>query len=136
VNEDPPAVRDRTRQHEIREALRRRDEQFSRLIASAPGLICSFLMRADGSTAMPFASPAIEDIYGLTPEQVARDATPVLARIHPDDLPGVQRAIEESSRTMSPWRAEYRYQHPTKGERWLEGRSAPQREPDVQFART
>lgn len=130
MNEDPPAIRDRTRQHEIREALRRKDEQLSRLIASAPGVICSFLMQADGSFAMPFASPAIEDIYGLTPEQVARDTTLLFAGIHPDDRLEVERTVTESARTMTPWRAEYRYQHPTKGERWLEGRSAPQREPD------
>jgi signal transduction histidine kinase len=31
---------------------------------------------------------------------------------------------------MSPWHAEFRYLHPVKGLRWMEGRSIPAREPD------
>ena len=39
-------------------------------------------------------------------------------------------SIVTAVRTPSAWHAEFRYLHPTKGERWMEGWSAPRIEPD------
>ncbi|MGD0044894.1 MAG: histidine kinase dimerization/phospho-acceptor domain-containing protein, partial [Isosphaeraceae bacterium] len=50
--------------------------------------------------------------------------------IHPDDRQHAFETIEEASRLPSPWHDVYRYVHPVEGERWIEGWSAPQVEPD------
>ena len=105
-------------------------EQLARIAATVPGVISSFRVRPDGSTSMPYASPALEQIYGLHPEEVADDAAPIFALIHPDDAEPVRFSIAESARTMSPWQAEYRVNHPRRGEIWVEGHSVPQRESD------
>ena len=104
--------------------------QFAQVAETVPGLICSFLLRPDGSTAMPFATRMIKDVYGLSPDDVAQDSSPVLRLIHPDDRDHVLQSIMESARTFTPWHDEYRIQHSVKGERWIEGHSMPLQQPD------
>lgn len=113
----------------LKEQFRLQD-QLSKIAASVPGLICSFRLDQDGSASMPYASPAIESLYGMTHEAVAEDFSPVFARIHPDDISQINKTIADSARNLQPWRDTWRYNHPLKGEIWLEGHSMPQHEPD------
>jgi len=55
---------------------------------------------------------------------------PFAANVHPDDAEHLNATIAEAARTMSRWHAQYRYLHPTKGLRWIEGWSLPMAEPD------
>jgi signal transduction histidine kinase/CHASE3 domain sensor protein len=110
--------------------LRRLGEQFVKVSATVPGLVFSFRLKPDGTASMPYASPAILDLYGFGPEDVAEDATPIFARSHPDDRTHLQASIVESAGAMTEWHDEWRFNHPTKGERWIEGRSMPRAEPD------
>ena len=105
-------------------------EQLSRIAATVPGVIFSFVQRPDGSACFPYASPAIEAIYGVRAEDLGQDATPVFALMHPDDLCHVQASITESARTLSPWRDEFRVRNPRRGEIWVEGHSVPQPQTD------
>src|ERR1041385_3980821 len=93
--------------------LRFEKERLESIAAAVPGIICSLRLRPDGSTCMPFASAAIQDVWGFSPEAVKQDATPIFGYIHPEDLPGVNASVRESAQTMQPWHREYRYQHPT-----------------------
>ena len=104
--------------------------QLAQVAATVPGMICSFKLDTDGSISMPYASPALDDVYGLSADVVAKDATVLFANIHPDDIENVNLTIMESGEKMKPWRAEFRYQHPQKGERWMEGQSMPQKQAD------
>ena len=113
----------------LRDQLKIQD-LLSKIAATVPGVICSFMLRPDGTACMPYASPALDQLYGLQPEDVHDDATRLLARIHADDIGLVNEAIITSASTMTPWRAEYRVNHPTKGIVWIDGHSMPQREPD------
>ncbi|ACG72914.1 multi-sensor hybrid histidine kinase [Anaeromyxobacter sp. K] len=103
-------------------------EQFAKLAESVPGVICSFRLRPDGTASMPFATPAAEELYGVSREELARDMSAWARNVHPDDLPGVVRRIAASARTLSRWHDVFRYQHPTRGLRWIEGWSSPQPE--------
>lgn len=126
-------VQDVTSQKLAEAALRDRveiQERLSRIVATVPGVICSYKLRPDGTACMPFASGALEELYGLRPEDVYDDVTPLFERIHPDDLGHVHETIMLSATTMGPWRDEFRVRHPQKGELWVDGHSMPQREPD------
>lgn len=101
-----------------------------KIAATVPGVICSFRLRPDGAISMPFATAALDAIYGLSPDQVREDATPILSRMHPGDAGYVNETIAASARNMSAWRAEFRVCHPRRGELWVEGHSMPQREQD------
>jgi PAS domain S-box-containing protein len=105
-------------------------DHLAKVAASVPGLICSIRLAPDGSTSMPYASPAILDIYGVEAAAVAESIAPIAAGIHPADVPWIKAKFEASARNLAPWRAWYRYQHPHKGEIWVEGYSIPMREAD------
>lgn len=105
-------------------------DQLTKIAATVPGMICAFQLHPNGTVTMPFASAALDEIYGLSYEAIAQDANHIFNQIHPNDLPQVQASIAKSAQTMTPWYAEYRFRHPRKGERWLEGHSVPERESD------
>jgi PAS domain S-box-containing protein len=106
------------------ENLRERLELARRLTAiaeSAPGLLYSFRIDANGSMRVPFATRAITEIFGFTSEILAKDLSPVLARVHPDDRDALLESVAASRVRDTPCHAKYRYCHPTKGERHIEG---------------
>jgi nitrogen fixation negative regulator NifL len=105
-------------------------DQLAKIVATVPGMICSFRLRPDGVVSMPFCTRVIQDLYGLNPEDVRDDFTPAYTRLHPDDLKGLQEGIAESARTMSPWQDTWRVLHPAKGELWVEGNSVPELQAD------
>jgi PAS domain S-box-containing protein len=115
---------------ETRRALLEERDRFLRLAETVPGAVHSFRVRPDRTSSFPFASAAIENIYGVSREVLAADAQIGADNIHPDDVPHVRVAIEESERNLSPFRCEWRMLHPKRGEIWVEGHSVPTREPD------
>lgn len=121
---------DITALRQLADQLRDERDRFTRIAATVPGVICSFRLGPDGGACFPYTSPAIEDLYGLRPEELAESAAPLWAMIHPDDLGHLDAGIAASARAMIPWRDEFRVEHPLKGEIWVEGHSMPVREPD------
>ena len=111
-------------------AERALQDQFAHVAASAPGLVCTYRLRPDGTVCMPFSTPAILDVFGITQEEAARDLSSWAARIDPDELARVNDHVAECARTLSRWHEVYRYHHPDKGLRWIEGWSSPIRQPD------
>jgi len=105
-------------------------DQLAKIVATVPGVIFSFELRPDGTMRVPFCTPMMEEIWGFRAEALREDFAPAFARIHPADLEGTRELIAESARTLRPWRGSFRVQHPTKGERWVEGHSVPRLEAD------
>ena len=101
------------------------------IAAQLPGMVYQFLLRADGSSCFPYASAGIKNIYNASPEQVADNAGPAFALIHPQDLPAVSESIARSANDLSEWHTEYRVLHPEKGLIWVEGRATPERQPNA-----
>jgi PAS domain S-box-containing protein len=115
--------------HERAEKLRLQD-QLTKIAASVPGVIYTYRLGPDGRVTFPYASPTLAAIFGVTFHNLEQDGSPVFAVVHPEDLAGLQEGIATSAATLTPWYCEFRIHHPTRGERWMEGRSVPQREPD------
>lgn len=122
--------RDVTVIHRMQETIAARERELRALADSSPGMMGAFYFRPDGLVGMPYASPNIQELFGLTPQDVAEDATPLLKLVHPEDAQRVNDTILESTRDMTPWHQEYRIVHPTKGMRWMEGNTNPQPHPD------
>jgi PAS domain S-box-containing protein len=93
-------------------------------------VIFAFRQAPDGSFTFPFVSPAFEQDSGISRKELARDATPILRSIHPEDIGRVVVSVAESAEKLTDWRCEFRINSPTKGEMWLEGHSIPQRNAD------
>lgn len=126
-------IQDITIQKQAEAALRDQlkiQDMLSKIAATVPGVIFSFLLRPDGTTCMPYASAALYELYGMQPEDVRDDATRLLTMIHADDIGRVNETMTISAGTMTPWRAEFRAHHPAIGILWVDGHAMPQREPD------
>lgn len=105
-------------------------ERMNRITSHVPGVVYEFRLRPDGRMQFPFASSGVRQIYRVDPADIVEDASPVLAVIHPDDLASVQQSIEQSAKTLRPWRLEYRVRDENGQIRWLYGYSLPEREAD------
>ncbi|MDD3610430.1 MAG: PAS domain S-box protein [Halothiobacillaceae bacterium] len=123
-------AREISRRKRMEATLVARERELRALADSSPGMMGSFHRRPEGTFCMPYVSPNIIDLFGLRPDEVVDDATPLLALTHPDDAQRVADSIAESARAMTPWRCEYRIFHPVRGERWMEGHSNPMPHPD------
>ena len=102
-------------------------QRLEQLAANTPGVLYQYRLFPDGRSCFPYATPGMQDVYGFTPVEVRDDATPVLERLHPLDHARIQDSIAESAQTLQVWDTQYRYLHPLKGERWVEGRATPRR---------
>jgi len=112
------------------EELRERDIKFMKLSAWVPGMIYQFTRRADGTYCVPFATEAIKDIFGCSPQDVREDFSPIARVILPEDLDKVVVAIENSAKDLTIWTCEYRVQIPGKSIRWISGISTPEKSAD------
>ena len=107
--------------------VQRQMEQF---VANLPGFAYRFHLSNEGHGSFPFASPGIEKIYGLKPEDVKNDMAPLHALAHHEDAPRIIEALAESARTMTPVHVEYRICRPGLPESWVEFLSTPVRQAD------
>lgn len=110
--------------------LRAERDRLETIMEAIPVAIHSLHQRADGTACFPYASRRIEEVFGLPPEQLAVDSAPIHERVHPDDVGRVTASLAESARALTAWRSEFRVQHRSRGEIWVEGHSAPVGQPD------
>ncbi|MES2990751.1 MAG: ATP-binding protein [Pseudomonadota bacterium] len=102
-----------------------------RITEQIPGAVYQYLMRADGSHCIPYASEAVREMFGVSPGEVAHDATPLFTRIHGDDGAAFVRSVHESAALLQPWRHQFRARRAADAPYgWFEGTSTPERVAD------
>ena len=111
-------------------ALKEEQRKLELIAASSPGLIYSFQMKPDGSLSFPYASNALEDMFGYGHEIISNDVSGLLSSTITEDRSNFINTLQASALYLSPWNLEFRYHHPTKGLIWIEGNSIPTKEPD------
>jgi len=107
--------------------IRENDLQFRKLSANLPDMIYQFTRRTDGTYCVPIASEGIRNIYGLSPEDVIDDFTPIFKLIYPEDSARLISDIEYSAEHLTTFSCEYRAQIPGQEIKWLHCRSTPER---------
>lgn len=100
------------------------------LTSQVPGVVYQYRLYRDGRSCFPFASEGMMRIYGVTPEEVREDATPVFSLVHPDDYDRLVREILESAASLSHFHSEFRVQLPNQDLGWRVCDSVPQRMED------
>ncbi|MDO8207041.1 MAG: diguanylate cyclase [Gallionella sp.] len=93
----------------------------------APGIVFQYLLRPDGSSAIPYANDQLYEVFGLHPEEVRNNAACLLEQIHPDDVAGFISSNRFSARDLTPWQHEFRIRDAEGRERWLFADTVPQR---------
>ncbi len=123
-------VQDVTAEKQTLDTLAEQARFIRSIAARVPGIIYLARLRPDGHSEIPFVNDAVRDLLELEPEELRHDARPLFGRIHPDDLPAVQAALQNSARTLVPWRQMYRAVLPRRGLRWFRVEAVPHRESD------
>ena len=122
--------RDITERKRTEQELSASNDLLSNLARLVPGVIYQYRLWPDGRSAFPYASPGMNDIYEVTPEEVREDATPVFGHLHPDDYDQVVERIEHSARTLETFYCEFRVVLPRQGLRWRWSQAHPERTAD------
>ena len=114
------------------EASRGRDaaeHRLTKIAETIPGTLYTFRRSVDGAYSFPYISPTADRLFGIAPERLREDATPLLALVHDEDRPKLLHSVEASALALAPWREEFRARTAA-GERWIEGLSVPEPQPD------
>ncbi len=118
----------------IQKNLEKRLEQSHNLLTAiseqVPGMIYQCCLFPDGRFSFPYASSAINELYGVTPDQVFHNASPLLATIHPDDKQGLIQSVRLSAETLHAWEYEFRVHLPGVDVHWHYGIAMPSRQSD------
>ncbi len=120
-------VQDITALHDAEMRQRELARRLEKIAAQVPGMVYQLLLRPDGSACMPYASPGVFELYGVLPEQLANDATPILQATHPEDRDLLIDSIHKSAEKLEPWICEYRVPDAGGALRWLLGKAVPER---------
>jgi PAS domain S-box-containing protein len=121
---------DITERKNAAELLKKERDRFTKIAATAPGLIYSFRLAPDGSFSLPYASGAMDEIFGFKHEEIVDDVTKIFNRGNPEENSAFIQSVTASAMGLLPWNYEYQYNHPHKGQRWLHGHSIPTKEAD------
>jgi len=120
-------VNDLSQQSQKAQTLASRHQKIAERV---PGVVYQYRLKPDGSSQFPYASDGIEEIYRVSAQQAAEDASVVFEVLHPDDIEEVKNTIIESATHLTPWQMEYRVYYADKSVRWLSGNANPEREAD------
>ena len=102
------------------------NNRLRQIVAEVPGVVFQYRLDANGNGSFPFASDAIKDLYGVTPDEV-RESTDKLRRmVHPDDYHSFIDALNAAAKNLHPWRYEYRLCMPDGQIKWLLIRAIPE----------
>jgi len=121
---------DITERKRVEQRLRESDQLLRNLARLVPGVIYQFCQHPDGHLSIPYASPGIDEIFEVAPEDVRDDASPIFARLHPDDVDRVSEAIQQSAQTLETFLCEFRTTLPHRGLRWVSCQAHPERTAD------
>lgn len=95
-----------------------------------PGAIYALRRTPAGVYSFPYASAALEELFGFAHGELGVDPSLVFTRVHEDDLAPLTASIEASAASLSVWNFQFRIQHARRGTRWILGKSTPERDRD------
>jgi len=114
------------RSRQKRQALAHR---LARLSDQTPGMLFQLMVRPDGSSAMPYASDRMADLFGVRPDEVTTDATPMWQRVEPEDVERVRSLLNSAMSTSEPWHDRIRMDDASGDKRCYEVDATPEHLP-------
>lgn len=108
-------ITERKEREQELQMVRERFERFAGNVRDA-----FFLLPTDYSET-EYVNPAVETIYGITPEEAHDDPTAWLRHVHPDDKNELLADMEAQRDGTIQWpvEQEFRIEHPGRGMRWV-----------------
>jgi signal transduction histidine kinase/CheY-like chemotaxis protein len=122
---------DITERKQIEHLLIERDRLLHSLGRHVPGMTFRLRGKPSGPDRFDYISDGVRELFECEPEQCLQDWTCLLQRVHPDDLPGLQRRLAHGSGAAGGvTTVEYRAQLPQRGLRWHSVHASIETNPD------
>ncbi|MCK2045215.1 EAL and GGDEF domain-containing protein [Chromohalobacter moromii] len=119
--------RDINEQHRSRTRWRIQGRLLEQLSAQAPGVLFQYRQSPNEQGHFTYISPRLADYCGIDRDALQQNAETLLARIALEDRQQLRDALACSATSLRLWQKDFRYQHPTRGLRWLECAAMPTR---------
>ena len=104
--------------------------QLATIAATLPGALFACRQDTAGRFGLAYASEPFAAITGLVPESLSADVAAFLEHVHPEELAGFNRWRDGLTERPQVIRGEWRFDHPERGEIWLEGHAQATLEDD------
>jgi len=114
------------------DAVRRSEEQFRQLAENVRQI---FWLAEISPLRFLYVSPVFDEIWGMSRDEVYRDATAIFKRIHPEDLARFALAFDNFSEHGFTGAVEFRIVRPDGMIRWIQNRRFPVAEADGKIVR-
>lgn len=121
---------DITEHKRVQQQLRDSDQLLRNLARLVPGVIYQVRLHTDGRITFPYASAGLSDIFDVSPDAVRDDASPLFARVHPDDVNRFLEGIQLSAQSLDTFFCEFRTNLPQREQRWISCHAHPERTAD------
>ena len=102
--------------------LEERNNFYKKLLFQSPDLIFQFSITSKGQLTFPFMSKSMITHFDLTAEEKSSDAFSIFQnKILSEDFELFLESIDQSKRSLTTWKHEFRTLLPNKGLRWYKG---------------
>lgn len=116
---------DITEKRKLEVALEESEARHMEIAANIPGIVYQFSVSKEGAYSFLYVSHGINAIWGLSPEDVVKDASKALDTIVSEDIESVKDSIKKSANTLENWSKEFRIKTKTGEEKWLSTSATP-----------
>jgi PAS domain S-box-containing protein len=121
---------DITKRKQAEAALKAERLRFEQVAATVPGAITVLSLQTDREMNLLYASKSFEDIFGLALADLSKNVGDIIQRVPKEEIQRILDKLQKMSVSLTPLHIEFPYQHPSKGEVWLENHAQPVREAD------
>lgn len=98
-----------------------------RLTMKLPEALLRYVLQPSGADDITYVSQGCLKIWELDSGQMQRCPQPLWQAIYPDDRAVVQRLLQQSADTLTPWFCAWRIATPSGRQKWLQGMGQPER---------
>jgi len=105
-------------------------KQLDDIVNSIEGVLMRYALHPDGSDSLLYVSDRVEELYGISKEEILRNSGAIWDKIHEGDVAGLKKSIEHSAASLTNWT--YTTRHFTKDGtlKYLQGYGSPSKQED------
>jgi diguanylate cyclase (GGDEF)-like protein/PAS domain S-box-containing protein len=130
VKADFGIVQEITSERSALEAVGAQLAFIQKITGRAPGVLYEFQSWPDGRMHFPFMSAGIEQLIGVTDQEIRDNPHLFFNHVHREDLPNLLAVTQAASRALTSWEVEIRTYAKNRPQRWLLGSAVPESRPD------
>ncbi|MGC1547545.1 MAG: ATP-binding protein, partial [Rhodanobacter sp.] len=103
---------------------RRVEKRLAEVTDNLPAVVYQIRRAPDGSLSFPFIAGDMQPLFGVTVEQATRSERDLFMRVHPEDQPLLQEALEHAAEAFEQIAIDFRAMT-DQGWRWVRSRARP-----------